>query len=53
LFFDDEARNKEVERLGVTFQIISSSGMTNKTFEQGLTVWRQRHAEGEKEQNLE
>jgi magnesium-dependent phosphatase 1 len=51
LFFDDEVRNNEVERLGVTFQIISSSGMMNKTLEQALTMWRLRRPEEENEQN--
>ncbi|KAF5348307.1 hypothetical protein D9756_010538 [Leucocoprinus leucothites] len=43
LFFDDEHRNKEVESLGVTFQLVSSSGTTNKLFEKGLALWRKRH----------
>jgi magnesium-dependent phosphatase 1 len=51
LYFDDEVRNNEVERLGVTFQTVSSSRMTIKTFEQGLTTWQQRHPGEEKEQN--
>ncbi|KAJ3556165.1 hypothetical protein NP233_g12041 [Leucocoprinus birnbaumii] len=51
LFFDDEYRNKEVESLGVTFQLVSSAGTTNKLFEKGLEVWRKRHQaeEGERE----
>ncbi|KAF9448416.1 magnesium-dependent phosphatase-1 [Macrolepiota fuliginosa MF-IS2] len=47
LFFDDEHRNKEVGKLGVTFQIISSSGLTNRSFEQGLSTWAKRNPEEE------
>ncbi|KAF7760730.1 hypothetical protein Agabi119p4_10139 [Agaricus bisporus var. burnettii] len=53
LFFDDEIRNREVERLGVTFELITFSGMTNKALEQGLAVWRHRHPEEEKEEQEE
>ncbi|KIL57864.1 hypothetical protein M378DRAFT_15965 [Amanita muscaria Koide BX008] len=44
LFFDDEHRNKEVEKLGVTFYL-ASSGVNNKSFEKGLAEWRKRHPE--------
>ncbi|TFK38575.1 magnesium-dependent phosphatase-1 [Crucibulum laeve] len=44
LFFDDENRNKDVEKLGVTFQIVPR-GLTNKIFEDGLAKWRRRHPE--------
>jgi magnesium-dependent phosphatase 1 len=47
LFFDDERRNKEVESLGVTFQLISHSGLTKKTFDQGVALWRKHHPETE------
>ncbi|EJC99515.1 magnesium-dependent phosphatase-1 [Fomitiporia mediterranea MF3/22] len=42
LFFDDEHRNKEVEKLGVTF-IYVPRGLDEKVFEAGLTEWRRRH----------
>lgn len=41
LFFDDEHRNFEVEDLGVTMQFVKT-GVDRKTFEEGLTLWRQR-----------
>jgi len=42
LFFDDESRNKEVEKLGVTF-ILVQQGMNNAAFNRGLEEWRRRH----------
>ncbi|KAL5513924.1 hypothetical protein ACEPAG_2685 [Sanghuangporus baumii] len=42
LFFDDEHRNKEVEKLGVTF-ILVNHGLDEKLFETGLNEWRRRH----------
>lgn len=42
LFFDDEFRNREVERLGVTFILIGSDGVTKSVFEKGLEEWRRR-----------
>ncbi|KAH9953916.1 magnesium-dependent phosphatase-1 [Lactifluus volemus] len=47
LFFDDERRNKEVESLGVTFQLVLD-GLDNACFEQGLKTWRERHPEESK-----
>ncbi|KAI9430347.1 magnesium-dependent phosphatase-1 [Lactarius indigo] len=44
LFFDDELRNKEVESLGVTFQLVPR-GLDNATFEKGLASWRSRNPE--------
>ncbi|KAF8151504.1 magnesium-dependent phosphatase-1 [Crassisporium funariophilum] len=41
LFFDDEHRNSEVEKLGVTFYHVPR-GLTRQMFEQGLKEWRQR-----------
>ncbi|PPQ84485.1 hypothetical protein CVT26_003517 [Gymnopilus dilepis] len=41
LFFDDESRNAEVERLGVTFVHVPR-GLTSQVFEQGLKEWRRR-----------
>jgi magnesium-dependent phosphatase 1 len=42
LFFDDEARNAEVESLGVTFILIGSNGLTKKIFKDGVEEWRRR-----------
>ncbi|KAJ7575582.1 magnesium-dependent phosphatase-1 [Mycena floridula] len=42
LFFDDESRNKEVEKLGVTMHLIRH-GVSNQAFEIGLATWRKRH----------
>ncbi|PFH47537.1 hypothetical protein AMATHDRAFT_82162 [Amanita thiersii Skay4041] len=44
LFFDDEHRNKEVEKLGVTFHLVPS-GLNHNSFEKGLAEWRSRHPE--------
>ncbi|KAF8632133.1 hypothetical protein AX15_002027 [Amanita polypyramis BW_CC] len=44
LFFDDEQRNKEVEKLGVTFCLVSE-GIDITTFEKGIEEWRKRHPE--------
>ncbi|KAJ3858650.1 magnesium-dependent phosphatase-1 [Lentinula novae-zelandiae] len=44
LFFDDELRNKEVEKLGVTFCLVKK-GLDDRTFERGLAEWRKRHPE--------
>ena len=42
LFFDDEARNAEVESLGVTFILVGSDGVTHELFESGIQEWRRR-----------
>ncbi|GHJ87662.1 hypothetical protein NliqN6_4064 [Naganishia liquefaciens] len=42
LFFDDEARNKEVESLGVTMCLVRN-GVDRKVFERGLAEWRKRN----------
>ncbi|KIY49628.1 magnesium-dependent phosphatase-1 [Fistulina hepatica ATCC 64428] len=42
LFFDDEHRNIEVERLGVTFCLVRN-GLDKRTYESGLAEWRRRH----------
>ncbi|KAI0261115.1 magnesium-dependent phosphatase-1 [Gloeopeniophorella convolvens] len=44
LFFDDERRNKEVESLGVTFELVQR-GLDNVSFERGLEKWRTNHPE--------
>ncbi|KAI9463816.1 acid phosphatase-domain-containing protein [Boletus coccyginus] len=44
LFFDDELRNREVEKqLGVTFVFVRD-GVTWGCFRKGLREWRKRHA---------
>ena len=47
LFFDDEARNAEVESLGVTFVLIGEDGLTKSSFEEGLEEWRRKRKENE------
>jgi magnesium-dependent phosphatase 1 len=42
LFFDDEHRNFEVEALGVTMQLVPSSGTDRRLYEAGLKLWRKR-----------
>jgi magnesium-dependent phosphatase 1 len=49
LFFDDEARNSEVESLGVTFMLIGIDGVTKSIFEDGLEKWRRKRKATEKE----
>ncbi|KAF8742315.1 hypothetical protein AX14_005185 [Amanita brunnescens Koide BX004] len=44
LFFDDEKRNKEVEKLGVTFFLVTD-GINHSSFDKGLAEWRNRHQE--------
>ncbi|KAH9954210.1 magnesium-dependent phosphatase-1 [Russula dissimulans] len=41
LFFDDELQNKEVQSLGVTFQLVQW-GLDKACFERGLENWRAR-----------
>ncbi|KAF8874393.1 magnesium-dependent phosphatase-1 [Gymnopilus junonius] len=43
LFFDDESRNAEVEKLGVTFCHVPR-GLNSQIFEKGLKEWRRRQA---------
>ncbi|KAJ7493570.1 magnesium-dependent phosphatase-1 [Mycena latifolia] len=38
LFFDDELRNREVERLGVTFHL-TPNGVDNAVLEAGVQAW--------------
>ncbi|KAJ6525069.1 magnesium-dependent phosphatase-1, partial [Mycena vulgaris] len=38
LFFDDEPRNREVERLGVTFHL-TPKGVDNAVFDAGVRAW--------------
>jgi len=39
VFFDDESRNREVTKLGVTFVLVQS-GVSRRLFESGLDAWR-------------
>ncbi|KAJ7092394.1 magnesium-dependent phosphatase-1 [Mycena belliarum] len=41
LFFDDEPRNREVERLGVTFHL-TPTGVDNAVFDAGVRTWAVR-----------
>ncbi|KAJ7060502.1 magnesium-dependent phosphatase-1 [Mycena amicta] len=45
LFFDDESRNREVERLGVTFYL-TPDGVSNGVFEAGVKTWNVRRGRG-------
>jgi magnesium-dependent phosphatase 1 len=42
LFFDDESRNKNVEVLGVTMQLIKD-GVTRNEIDAGVKSWRKRY----------
>ncbi|EKD18310.1 uncharacterized protein L3040_004734 [Drepanopeziza brunnea f. sp. 'multigermtubi'] len=42
LFFDDEARNRNVESLGVTMYLVRD-GVSNREMEKGVREWRKRH----------
>jgi magnesium-dependent phosphatase 1 len=42
LFFDDESRNKNVEVLGVTMQLIRD-GVTRDEIDRGVQSWRKRN----------
>jgi magnesium-dependent phosphatase 1 len=42
LFFDDESRNKNVEVLGVTMQLVKD-GVTRDEIDKGVRSWRKRH----------
>lgn len=42
LFFDDESRNKNVEVLGVTMQLIKD-GVTINEIDNGVRSWRKRY----------
>lgn len=39
VFYDDEPRNREVTKLGVTFVLVTN-GVDRKTFDGGLESWR-------------
>ncbi|KUJ16493.1 putative magnesium-dependent phosphatase P8B7.31 [Mollisia scopiformis] len=42
LFFDDEARNRNVESLGVTMYLVRD-GVTRQEIDNGIRQWRKRH----------
>ncbi|TVY83095.1 Magnesium-dependent phosphatase [Lachnellula suecica] len=42
LFFDDEARNRNVESLGVTMYLVRD-GVTKQEINNGIKAWRKRH----------
>jgi magnesium-dependent phosphatase 1 len=42
LFFDDEARNREVESLGVTMYLVRD-GVSKEEINKGVREWRKRH----------
>ncbi|KAL1594563.1 hypothetical protein SLS60_010324 [Paraconiothyrium brasiliense] len=42
LFFDDESRNKNVEKLGVVMQLVRD-GVTINEIDAGVRKWRKRH----------
>lgn len=48
LFFDDESRNKEVEKLGVVMKLVKD-GVTRSEIDEGVKKWRQRNNRTEKE----
>ncbi|KAK5174258.1 uncharacterized protein LTR77_001338 [Saxophila tyrrhenica] len=43
LFFDDESRNRDVEKLGVTMQLVRD-GVTVAEMDKGVKLWRERNA---------
>jgi magnesium-dependent phosphatase 1 len=45
LFFDDEARNRNVESLGVTMYLVRD-GVTRSEIDNGIREWRKRHGHG-------
>ncbi|KAG0150966.1 hypothetical protein CROQUDRAFT_651837 [Cronartium quercuum f. sp. fusiforme G11] len=45
LFFDDEARNEEVQKLGVCFMLVDDSvGLNWASFRTGIEYWKERRA---------
>lgn len=45
LFFDDEARNREVERLGVVMWLVRD-GVSRAEIDAGVKSWRKRNKRG-------
>ncbi|PPJ50350.1 hypothetical protein CBER1_05903 [Cercospora berteroae] len=52
LFFDDESRNKEVEELGVTMQLVRD-GVSRREVDRGVELWRKRNGRMKKEDGEE
>jgi len=50
LFFDDESRNKNVEVLGVTMQLVKD-GVTRDEIDKGVQAWRKRHGKSRASDN--
>lgn len=50
LFFDDESRNKNVESLGVSMQLVRD-GVTRKEIDRGIEYWRERNGRKERERD--
>jgi magnesium-dependent phosphatase 1 len=50
LFFDDEARNRNVEELGVVMKLVKD-GVTVKEIDEGVQLWRKRNNRLTKEQD--
>ncbi len=48
LFFDDEARNKNVEELGVVMYLVKD-GVTRDVIDRGVREWRRRKGREGKE----
>jgi len=48
LFFDDEKRNREVEKLGVTMWWVPD-GVDGGEFDRGIREWRKRRGWGDEE----
>lgn len=48
LFFDDEARNKNVEELGVVMYLVRD-GVTRDVVDRGVREWRRRKGKERKE----
>jgi magnesium-dependent phosphatase 1 len=42
LFFDDEARNRDVEELGVVMKLVRD-GVTVREIDEGVELWRKRN----------
>ena len=49
LFFDDESRNKEVEKLGVVMQLVRD-GVTRVEIDKGVQAWRKANGRTTKEE---
>lgn len=52
VFFDDESRNREVARLGVTF-VLAPQGLSRKLYNDGLATWRKNIEAVEKSKTVD